>query len=425
MRHLYVAAMMTTALYAQDTATFFGEFKTYHINTLKQQHGQETSDTQGLSSGGQMGVKTPTWHALSAKAVMMTAQSLYVPDNQAHVDASLSNYDKATQFGDPKGQTLSVLGEAYVAYQRGGYDLKIGRQKLTTPWLEHRTVARLLPSTFSGVTTSYKTDTFQAELAYYDGFKQRTSDRFSNPLSHALGANTRVYTSREASGIAMASVAATLGDAIKAEFYAYHMEDFVTTLYAHANYDKEALVFDVQAIRQNSNGGFDARLKSGEAGLGSFENGASVTMVGAQASYRYTKHKTILGMTHFFKDANAFDDYIAPFDGGALYTDMLTSNNLFQSIYGDALKVAAPYSGGTLGAKVTQIYHITPTITSIVALARFSNESTTVAQTDFNAVLSYKTQGWTLDAKGIWCYDLNHVAGLNLQQYRLIATHVF
>jgi hypothetical protein len=128
---------------------------------------------------------------------------------------------------------------------------------------------------------------------------------------------------------------------------------------------------------------------------------------------------------------------VLPWDGTPLFTDMITSNNLFQSNYGKSLQADGNYIGGSQGIKIS--YHQKFDALGLrgfstnIAYLNTSNSKFAKDQRDYNLVLAYKhDKHFTLALKGIWVENntgadkTGSITQLKLlSQYRVIANYKF
>ncbi|MBD3798007.1 MAG: hypothetical protein IE887_09795, partial [Campylobacterales bacterium] len=139
------------------------------------------------------------------------------------------------------------------------------------------------------------------------------------------------------------------------------------------------------------------------------------------------------------RDENAHDSLVLPWDGTPLFTNMITSNDLFQSNYGSALKADSVYIGGSQGIKLayTQGFDFTGYKGFRATLAYLNTSNSRAGfdkdQQDINVVLGYEhDEHFSLVLKGMFV-DNNTASdkvGLvsqdkHLSQYRVIANYVF
>ncbi len=421
MKKLLLFVMVVVPLCADEQMKISGKLKVYNIGTYKQSGSVNTLDSNALAIGGQLGVTTKRVSGLFAHVNFMTTNGLFVDSDPSRVDGSILAKDIKAVSGiaSDVGKSITLIGEAYTGYENESFMLKVGRQKYDSPLAAQKEV-RMLPSTFSGSAMEFKMSGHRFGIAYFDKFKQRTSDRFYNILEHALGSNTQAYTGKDKGALLIASVDVNE----KFRLYNYRMEAFFNALYVDYKGAFSGWEWAVQGIYQESIGYFDTAMKNGVTLFGTKRQGMKVTSAGLKLSKRLDRDKYTFAVTHTADHADAYSDIIAPFDGTPLFTDTITGNNLFKSLYGGALDADSGYKAGTLGLKIAYDHQASQKMKMTVAAARF-DRGLDAAQTDINGVISYKLSGWDLAVKAIFVFDNAQVAGDKLQQYRLIGSYKF
>ena len=187
---------------------------------------------------------------------------------------------------------------------------------------------------------------------------------------------------------------------------------------------------------------------------GVMENNTSVyggkingRFVGLKAGTTLNESSLLLAYTYVLGSNDKEHNSLAlPWDGTPLFSDMITSNDLFTSNYGKGLTSSAGYIAGTTGIKAgyTQKYDFTGVkgFKSVLAYAYYNNKNFADAQQDINLVLAYGISDFSLAFKGIWvknntgnsAADADIKAGKTgasisqidkLSQYRVIANWKF
>jgi len=445
-------ALLSTALLATpevntltevfSEAKTSGNIKYYYIQTDKDNSNTGKSDTShnANSIGGQLSFDTASLYGVSGGVTVMTTNPFLLDDT---VDTSIIGKDNGARLAAGLNapyatEAFSVIGEAYLAYNYADFGLLYGRQVIKTP-LIHAKEVRLLPSAVQGGFATYKMNKkSKIELAYLDRFKQRTSNEFMNIIQHALGANTEAITGSSTGYVVMAG-ADYKTDAFTLKAYDYYARDFMNSAYLDASY-KLALAgtklnFSAQYINQISIGNADTNL----AKVGSLTGGKAIgtNAFGLKAVAKLSSATFALAYSNVLQDDAKHDSLVLPWDGTPLFTNMITSNDLFQSIYGSALKSDSIYIGGSQGIKLAynQRYDALGLagISSTLSYLNTSNDKFTDSQHDYNIVLQYKApKAFTFQLKGIWVQN-NTGASTDgtisqlklLSQYRVIANYKF
>jgi len=412
-----------------------GNVKYYYIQTDKDFDTNPSTSANSNSVGGQLTFKTASLHGFRAGATFMTTNPFLL---DGPVDTSIIGKDNGARGGNPdKG--FSVLGEGYLAYSYKDLDFLYGRQVIKTP-LIHAKEVRMLPSAVEGGFFNYKIDEKSGfTFAYLDKFKQRTSSEFINMQQHALGSKTEEITGSSTGGVVMAGVDFKRENySIKA--YDYYAQDFLNSFYIDAAYKMNIsdvkLALAGQYVNQKSVGNAETNLQNDVSLAG---GSISVNAVGIKAVAAIKSAKFTLAYSNVFRDEGKHDSLVLPWDGTPLFTNMITSNDLFQSIYGSALKSDSIYIGGSQGIKFAYNQKFDSLgldgFSTTLAYLNTSNSRTGFdnAQQDYNLVLGYKADdAFSIALKGIWVKDntsateTGTVSQLKLlSQYRVIANYKF
>lgn len=440
---LPLALLGTTIYAADDLRTWFaegsvsGNVKYYYIETQKENPGTHTS-AHANSVGGKLHYETGDFNGLKTGVTFMTTNgfalsgavdtSILARDNGVRIEGSAS--------GDEAKSSFSVLGEAYLEYSMNDLTAGYGRRVMKSPLIDAKEV-RMLPSAVQGAYATYAMPYGTTlSLSYLTHFKQRTSDRFINIVEHALGTQTETITGSAKQDIAVFS-AVYSHSPLKVSLYDYYATDFLNSFYADASY-KGDLNSDysygagIQFINQRSVGNADDNL----AQAGSATGGKAIRSNAVAIKGAITRDESTIAVaaSKVYADGARHDALVLPWDGTPLFTNTITSNNLFQSNYGSGLKSDSLYIGGSLGIKASynQGYDFAGLkgLKTSLAYLTIDNERFANKQRDINAVLSYATGDFSIALKGIWVKN-NTAASADgtisqtdrLTQYRVIANY--
>ncbi|WP_345970358.1 MULTISPECIES: OprD family outer membrane porin [Sulfurimonas] len=431
-----IAADNTVAAWFADGKAY-GDIRYYYIETDKDNGAGTTSSAHANTIGGELGYETAELYGLKMGATFMTTNPFALPNA---VDTSIIGKDNGVRGAADPAKGFSVLGEAYLQYSRGPMTLWYGRKKYNTP-LIHAKVVRLLPSTVQGGMAAATLGGATLSIGYLDRFKQRTSNDFVNIIEHALGADTETVTGHTAGYVAPLSIVYSGYDA-KLEAYNYCSPDFMNALYVGAGYTyalgTSGALLDVgaQYINQQSIGNAADNLESNTSITGGKKLNSNA--FGFKATLSHHEGSFFVAYTKVLRSAGDHDSLVLPWDGTPLFTNMITSNDLFQSLYGSAFQADSAYIGGTQGIKLAYAQGFDFTgisgFKATVSWAQFSNNRPGYDkdQQDINAVLAYKRDAFSLALKGIWVSNNTGaskdgtVSQLdNLTQYRVIANYTF
>ena len=407
-----------------------GYMQYYYISTGK----APKVPSEAHSLGGELDFKTASLYGVSLKAGFMTTNPFLLGP---HVDTSIIGKDNGVR-GEDATKGFSVLAKANIAYKRDIFEMWFGRETIKTPLIDTKRV-RMLDSAVEGALASIvQKEGFSADVGYLSGFKQRTSDTFTNIVQHALGSDTQTIT-----GSANGYVA-PFGLSYKAKnfavnFHNYYAQDFMNSAYLDAYFKSSIgdLKYKVsaQGIYQNSIGNADEFfVKNYTYSHGKID----AKSLSAKIDTKYDESKLTFAFSNVFKKSEVHNSLVLPWDGTPLYTNMITSNDLFQSLYGSSLKSDSAYIGGTMGLKVAykQGFNFTgySGYSATVSYANYANDKFAQSQHDTNLVLAYanKKKNMTLALKGIWVKNntsANKAGQIKqdkeLAQYRVIANLKF
>ena len=393
-----------------------GNIKYYFIETNKENN-DASSSAWANSIGGKLGYKTAKLYGFTMGATFMTTNPFALPGS---VDTSIIGRDNAVQLGlnpgDPVAQKgFSVLGEAYLDYQFQGLDAWYGRRVEKTPLINPKEV-RMIPSSIEGGDLSYSFENgLKLGAGYLDKFKQRTSSEFHNMLKHALGDQTIAITGSDRGSVIPAYL--EWRDAHHTvRFYNYYTKDFVNSTYfdaIHKHQVNENFSWSagIQGMHQHGIGHAKSATFTTKLADKTVVNNATADInarfFGLKAGATYADSSFLLAYTNVIGSReNEHNSLTLPWDGTPLFTDMITSNDLFTSNYGQGMTSSGGYIAGTSGIKAgyTQKYDFTGVkgFKSVLSYAYYDNKNFIKAQQDINLVLAYGISDFSLALKGIW-----------------------
>ena len=387
-----------------------GNIKYYYIQTDKKDGTILDSSAHANSIGGKLGYTTAKLYGFTMGATFMTTNPFALPSN---VDTSIIGRDNGVQGGDPE-KGFSVLGEAYLDYQFQGLDAWYGRRIEKTPLVNPKEV-RMIPSSIEGGDISYSFENgLKLGAGYLDKFKQRTSSEFHNMVKHALGDNAVAITGSDRGSVIPAYM--EWRDAHHTvRLYNYFTQDFVNSTYFDATHkhqvnDDFTWSAGIQGMHQHGIGHaksatFGTKLADKTATTATADINAR--FFGLKAGATYDESSFLLAYTNVLGSRdNEHNSLTLPWDGTPLFTDMITSNDLFTSNYGQGMTSSGGYIAGTSGIKAgyTQKYDFTGVkgFKSVLSYAYYDNKNFIKAQQDINLVLAYGISDFSLVLKGIW-----------------------
>ncbi|MDA7816602.1 OprD family porin [Sulfurimonas sp.] len=417
-----------------------GNLRYYYIETQIDRPNGVDSSAHANAIGGQLGYTTGSLNGFRLGATFMTTLGFALPNV---VDASNIGRDNGVRkTGSASGNIaqdgFSVIGEAFIEYKFKDLTTTYGRKVIKTP-LIHAKDVRMLPSAVQGLFFDYKlNNNVKLGASYLTHFKQRTSDRYTNIIEHVLGDDTKTVTGSKSGEVIVAS-ATYNDDNIDAKLYNYYADDFMNAVYVSLGFknkisDNLSYKFDTQYIGQRSIGHADDYMSTAGSITGGKEIDAN--LLAAKIGFNYKESGLSFAFSKVFSDSDKHDSLVTPWDGTPLLTNMITSNSLFVSNYGQGLKADSVYIGGSRGVKVayTQKYDFTGVkgFKSSLAYLHIDNNNFAKNEDNYNAVVAYSYKKYSLALKGIW---VNHASSSaadgtvsqhdKLIQYRVIGNYRF
>ncbi len=404
-----------------------GNIKYYYIETNKKFITKEFTTGDSNAIGGELKYSTSLWNGWRLAANLMTSQPFLL---YGDVESSTIGQDNG-RIGKNASSGFATFGELYAEYKNDMFNIWYGRRVITTPMIGAKDV-RMVPSAINGAEAKvFLTDNSTLSFSYIDRFKQRSSGYFMNIIEHALGEDTKAITGSD-NGYVVPIELTYKEDALAIKLYNLYASDFINTAYADIEIKKDFYTLSAQVVSQKSIGNADTNL----AKLSSVTNGKKINSaaVGIRGIVKYNKSTFDIVYRNIFRDTDAYDSIITPWDGTLLYAYSSTTNNLGQSLYGKALSAGGAYVGGTQGVKFgyTQKYDFLKGFSTHIAYARYFNSLYRDDQEDLKLILSYKVGDFSFQVKGIWIdndtYTLKDgtVNQLDwLTQYHIIAKYKF
>ncbi len=382
-----------------------GNIRYYYIETKK-----ESSSAHSNAIGGQLTYNTAHWNGFSLGSTFMTTNGFALPSK---VDTSTIGRDNGVRLEGSSGgeiaqDSFSALGEAYIEYNYKDLEFLYGRKVIKTPLIHAKDVRMLTSAVQGGFFDYHVSENFRFGTSYLTHFKQRTSDRFINIVEHALGDDTEAITGAMSGEVITLNLNYT-NDLLSVNAYNYYAQDFLNALYLETNYKlnvSSELNYNLSAqyMNQMSIGNADTNL----AQVGSVTGGKEISsnLVGLKAKANYKESSFTLAYSKVFKSDSKHDSVVTLWDGTPLYTNTITSNNLFTSNYGKALTADSVYIGGSSGVKLaySQKYDFTGIKGFTTSLSYLYTENSRFAhnQKDYNAVIGYTKDTLQLLLKGIY-----------------------
>ena len=147
-KSLLLGLVVVGCLSASDFSEAFtggkssGEIRIGSIN----QNNTAGVDTYGTSLGGWLKYETGAWNDVTIGMAAYVSQKFSLLSGEGE--------EVTTDFFDANGNSFVYIGEAYVDYSVSDLTLRIGRQRIETPFVNGDDV-RMLPNTFEAAVGTY------------------------------------------------------------------------------------------------------------------------------------------------------------------------------------------------------------------------------------------------------------------------------
>jgi len=393
-----------------DYGEVFGQFRTFYVDRTYDPAGT-TGNRNALATGGYIGYKTPDFNGLTAAVALYGTYGFEIHDLSIEDDLAnnWASYDPTHTGRD--GENYAFIGQAYLNYEFGNTNIKVGRQRLDTP-LIGADDARMLPNLFEAAVlsntdiedttlilahvTRETTGTFSniydngAGLGFASGYGLGTtlaqSGDFKNMGVVALGEGNNT------DGVTAGAVIYKGIESLTLTAWDYYAHDILNAIYLQADYGWKCLLNE--NVKMNASAQYIGQSDVGDSLAGKVDSdywgiklGASSGALSAYVAYSQTGDS----------DGATDGGIITPWGGMPAFTQgMVTRHQFFSDT--DAWKVAGTYKlNELLGADVkASVYY---------------------AEFDVGATNSYDNgTAWTASESG-WDiqYNVASVEGLNLR----------
>jgi hypothetical protein len=265
-------------------------------NFLMDRDYNQGADQSAWAIGASIAYATKPWYGLSLGGSFSTSQPFfYAPTNRS-----------GTSLLDGSQNGFSVLDQAYLKAQYGGFSGVIGRQLIDTPFLNPND-ARMIPVTYEALSLGYTMGGLSLSLAQVQGIKGWNDTTFQS-MSQAAGLKG------DDEGVTMGGAVYKWGS-YTVQLWDYYCHEFMNALYAQADaqwkINKDwSVSASAQAMRQQD---------VGEARGGRFY-AFQAGVLGA-ISWRQTT------LTLAYTDVASDHDMVNPWAGWPGYTSIMELDN--------------------------------------------------------------------------------------------------
>ncbi|GAA4822947.1 hypothetical protein [Algivirga pacifica] len=306
---LFLLMAIATQAWGQDSlwqnlvkGSIYGEWRSFYMVT---DNTEGLKDFQALTTGGRIGYATKPYRGWNLKTVFYASQSFGISDLTALDSASQrrSRYELALlDIQNPEDLTVLLWGEAYLQYQDERHQLRIGRMRLKTPFLNLQD-GRMIPTLVEGGWYRYRQHKWSAEGGVIWRVAPRSTSRFFgigesvgiNGIGRGLTGESSLYRGNTTSNVILiGNVNYTPFRDVQWEVWDYWVHNIFhmpyTVLFWNKDFEDWKFISGVQYAFQHKvgNGGNDRPLFS------YFENPGVVHMVGGRVGGEYRGWKLTL-----------------------------------------------------------------------------------------------------------------------------------
>jgi len=365
---------LSSSVYAADVATeevgkLSGEIRSFYI-TRDRSYANSASDYSETSFaiGGNLGYEKKDYgiEGLSTGVRFYTSQPV-----GAQSDTSGEERINATLFKDSTGEGYSILGEAFVNYEAGKTNVKVGRQALNTP-LAGGDDARMLPTLFEAAVVSNSditnTTLIAAQVAKvaYGTFANAYGNSLNGlTLTAGYGANREVGTfqnmgdaaigEKNAGVSALAAIYHDKDMGLKLQVWDYMAADILNAVYAQGDYEiklGDNKLFAAAQYISEKNAGSNLIEDATAGAIDTINSTYSAVKVGA--AFGPVSAYVASSQTASDKNAALNGGIITPWGGMPAFTQgMVTRHQFFADT--QATKVAVTYKVGKLKATLASM----------------------------------------------------------------------
>ncbi|NMM48266.1 OprD family outer membrane porin [Marinigracilibium pacificum] len=272
--------LLGSGIFAQDRdsikhSELSGQFRTFYMSTLNK---DSLRDFHSIALGGFIKYKYKFNNHFEAAvagyvSINTNIQDLSIPDPTTN---RLSRYELGLyDLENPEDDFIPVLGELYVRYHNKGHDIKIGRMKVKSPFLNGQD-GRMIPTFIQGIwykTNSIKNTTLQ--LGLINEISPRSTNKF-----FSIGSSIGTYpTGRNEDGspsgyknnthsdyLIVTNADYKISKAFKVELWNYFADNLFNSLYIrpsiYLNDNKTTISFEwLNQIRVGDGGNSNDSLR--------------------------------------------------------------------------------------------------------------------------------------------------------------------
>ncbi|CAA6825214.1 MAG: FIG01144323: hypothetical protein [uncultured Sulfurovum sp.] len=404
-----------------------GQIRSFYIDRERAgTHATSTRHNKAWAAGGHLKFETAPINGLSLGTALYTTNGIFGLNSPGEAPADRN----PTLFGEG-AEGYSILGEAYLQYKTGKTAIKVGRQKLNTPFLGTDD-ARMLPNLseagiltntdventkiFAGHVSKMAYGTFSnaygpsSQLGLQGGYGlNNTSNKFINIGNLTAGG-------KDTAGVSIVSATYTGVPGLKLQAWDYMAHDILNTIYLQGDYGFAAgsakMKVSAQAISQSDMG--DKLLGDVDSKYVAAKLGGSTGALSAYVAYSTTGSHT--GTTTNTTNGGV----VAAWGGIPAFTQGMVTRHMFFADT-DTTKVAATYNFKNTGTDVKATGYYASFDVGANSTVGANNKAT---ESGFD--IQYNPAGIkNLNLRLRANYPRDFVSGLDWDEYRIIANYNF
>ncbi|MCX2743904.1 OprD family outer membrane porin [Mangrovivirga sp. M17] len=302
---LNVEGQNTDSLKRSDVS---GQFRTFYMSTFNK---DSLKDFHSLALGGYLKYTYKFSKSFEAGiagylSVNTNVQDLSKPDPTT---GKLSRYELGLyDLNDPSDNFIPILGELFIRYSKSNHDVKLGRMKVKTPFLNGQD-GRMIPTFIQGIW--YKNKSFKKTLLEM-GIINEISPRSTGGF-YSIGESIGKYpTGRNEDGsksgykdntdsdfLIILNIDHKLSEALKFEVWNYYTDNVFNAFYFKPTYQfknsKTSLSFEwLNQVRVGEGGNSFDSLR--------YFTSSKSNIVGLQISHKIGKSKFMVAYDYIFPD---------------------------------------------------------------------------------------------------------------------------
>lgn len=304
---------------------------------------ETNNNTHSYALGGYIHAETGSFYGVSASATYYVSNDIGTrSNNPANGNPNLP-------------ENVEVLGEAYLQYSMNSTHLRVGRQKVDTPFA-NPSDSFMIPVTYEAVSVSAETDLGLVMYAHYlDRIKNRPDDKFRNVSKFSAN---RFNTTSDPGGMGVWIAGARLPiKKTNLEAWGYLVPD--QFWFSYLQIDQK--VPEILGIMPSISGQWLHQQEQGDSILGAVQTNA----FGIKLSGNIDPVTLTLAWNHVEENSDAFND------GGILSPFTFSTGPIFTNAMVQTMENSTP--GNAL--KLSFISELGDNVVASVSHARFWRES--------------------------------------------------